>query len=115
MIECHRFLNLTSCVLQNPYRPTPPGLGLGKKADYPAELRKEFEEGPRGGGAWVAPHNPALLDYLDAEFLLIGHSHDLGRTSNTSLQGQPLKGKPPPQPVRYSCGIHAGPSFSSKA
>lgn len=65
--------------LQNPYKPSPPGLGLKKHPAYPPELQHVFFEGPPGGYSWVPARNPALLDYEDAEFVLIGHSHDLGK------------------------------------
>ena len=64
--------------LQNPYRPSPPGLGLGKKPDYPRELQQMFCEGPAGGHAWIPPRNPALLDIEGAEFVLIGRRPDIG-------------------------------------
>ena len=66
-------------MLQNPTKSSPPNLGLGReqKVEYPPELLKEFEGTP-GGYAWMSPKNPALLDYLGAEFILIGADPDIG-------------------------------------
>lgn len=70
---------LFSCVLQNPTKSSPPNAGLSReqKVEYPPELLKEFEGTP-GGYAWMSPKNPALLDYMGAEFILIGATPDLG-------------------------------------
>ena len=67
------------CMLQNPTKSSPPNQGLGRdqKVEYPPELLKEFEGTP-GGYAWMSPKNPALLDYLGAEFILIGADPDIG-------------------------------------
>ena len=47
---------------------------------YPAEFKKLFEgpDAPRGGYMWIPPREPALLDYKDALFILIGRSPNLG-------------------------------------
>ncbi len=78
---------------QNPYKPSPPGLGLGRKPEYPKELQEMFCEGPPGGYAWVPPKNPALLDFEDAEFVLSGRSPDIG-TSPTE-----------PSPLHHRCRL----------
>lgn len=71
----------SSVCLQNPYRPSQPGLGLGKKPDYPKELQQRFCEGPARGYAWIPPKNPALLDFEHAEFVLIGRGPGIGSSS----------------------------------
>ena len=65
--------------MQNPEKSSPPDLGLsgGQKVEYPKELQAEFEGTP-GGYAWISPKNPALLDHLGAEFILIGANPDIG-------------------------------------
>ena len=70
-------------VLQNPTKSSPPNAGLNKeqKVEYPPELLKEFEGTP-GGYAWMSAKNPRLLDYMGAEFILIGATPDLGAYMN---------------------------------
>lgn len=68
-----------SLCLQNPCNSPPYGTGPAKNPGYPKELQQQmFHEGPLGEYAWLPPKNPALLDYEDAEFILIGHSPDTG-------------------------------------
>lgn len=76
---------MQSSMVQNPTKSSPPNLGLsaGQKVEYPPELLKEFEGTP-GGYAWMSAKNPALLDYMGAEFILIGATPDLG--ASLSLQ-----------------------------
>lgn len=44
-------------------------------------------EGTPGGYSWASPRDPALLDYMGAEFILIGANPDL----STLRQGSGLK------------------------
>lgn len=53
--------------VKNPERPNPPNVGLGDKADYSQEQRGEFR-----GYAWIAAHDPTLLDRERCELLLVG-------------------------------------------
>ena len=55
--------------------------------EYPPELLKEFEGTP-GGYAWMSAKNPALLDYMGAEFILIGATPDLGACLSPQLHQQ---------------------------
>jgi hypothetical protein len=82
-----------SCFAQNPTKASPPNLGLsrGHKVEYPQELLKEFEGTP-GGYAWISARNPALLDYMGAEFILIGANPELGALCLSILKLSPSGG-----------------------
>ena len=66
--------------LQNPWKDHPRSINPPQRASYPAEFKKLFEgpDAPRGGYMWIPPREPALLDYKDALFILIGRSPNLG-------------------------------------
>ena len=66
--------------LQNPWKDHPRSINPPQRANYPAEFKKLFEgpDAPRGGYMWIPPREPALLDYKDAIFILIGRSPNLG-------------------------------------
>ena len=65
---------------QNPRKDHPRSINPPQRANYPAEFKKLFEgpDAPRGGYMWIPPREPALLDYKDAIFILIGRSPNLG-------------------------------------
>ena len=66
--------------LQNPWKDHPRSINPPQRASYPADFKKLFEgpDAPRGGYMWIPPREPALLDYKDAIFILIGRSPNLG-------------------------------------
>lgn len=70
--------------MQNPWKYHPRSINLPQKPAYPAEFKALFEgpDAPRGGNMWIPPREPALLDYKDAVFVLIGRSPNLGMVLN---------------------------------
>lgn len=61
------------------------GLGRGRQADFPEELRERF-----GGRRWVAVDPPEFLDHEGAELLFIGAAEDPGPTAAEELDpGEP--------------------------
>ncbi|CAK0739160.1 hypothetical protein CVIRNUC_001142 [Coccomyxa viridis] len=64
--------------IKNPYKSSPSGLGLSNRPDYPPVLQEAFGWSP-GGCNWMPPRNPALLDYVHTQFVLIGPEHGIAR------------------------------------
>ncbi len=54
--------------VKNPSTSAPPGAAPSKQADYPESIKEKF-----GKYRWI-PVEPSLLDYENAQFLLIGES-----------------------------------------
>lgn len=68
---------------KNPQASTPANAGLPQGAEYPQEILEEF----RGRG-WM-PLQPRLLDYVNTQFLLIGHGGDgLGKATQPQGEGE---------------------------
>ncbi|KAL8697689.1 MAG: hypothetical protein Q9224_002186, partial [Gallowayella concinna] len=55
---------------KNPETSAPAGASLPKGAEYPREIQDEFK-----GRGWM-PLEPKLLDYDNAQFIIIGHKDD---------------------------------------
>jgi hypothetical protein len=54
--------------VRNPTVPGPPNVSVRKSADYPPEIMQRFR-----GLRWI-PLVPEMLDYEDAQFLIIGEA-----------------------------------------
>ncbi|KAF2672219.1 hypothetical protein BT63DRAFT_191717 [Microthyrium microscopicum] len=65
--------------VKNPERKGPAQARLPEKAKYPKELLDEF-----GNYAWIPVQKPELLDYDNAQVLLIGHGDETSQAENAA-------------------------------
>jgi hypothetical protein len=72
--------------IKNPEAGSPGGLGLGsgRRADFPEELKERF-----GDRRWVAADPPAFLDHEGAELVLIGGRAEAGADLGIDLEPEP--------------------------
>jgi len=68
--------------VKNPKKPGPANARLPKGPEYPKELQAEF-----GNYAWI-PVQSKLLDYENAQILLVGHGGDVSHAENVLHEDQ---------------------------